>query len=261
MDKNEKILSIKNLTINFGGLKALDDVFLDIAPNQVVALIGPNGAGKTTLFNAISGLVKPNSGEISFDGKSIKWPKPAQLAKYAIARTLQGVGLYSGLTVLENVMMGADKHKNSFFIKDMLGLSSSNESSLKDRAMDALAWAGAADLCDLSPSELTYPDSKRVAMARALVMQPKLLLLDEPAAGLGQDEIDTLAKLIKDLKRKCAILIVEHHVDFVSHISDEVYVLNFGKVIASGSFERVKRDPAVVAAYLGTDSSNHGGAL
>ena len=115
MDKNENILSIKNLTINFGGLKALDDVFLDIAPNQVVALIGPNGAGKTTLFNAISGLVKPNSGDISYDGKSIKWPKPSQLAKYGIARTLQGVGLYSGLTVLENVMMGADKHRNSLY--------------------------------------------------------------------------------------------------------------------------------------------------
>lgn len=130
-------------------MKALDDVFLDIAPNQVVALIGPNGAGKTTLFNAISGLVKPNSGDISYDGKSIKWPKPSQLAKYGIARTLQGVGLYSGLTVLENVMMGADKHRNSYFIKDMLGLSSSSESSLKDRAMDALAWAGAAHLSDL----------------------------------------------------------------------------------------------------------------
>jgi len=261
MSDQTDLISIAGLTVKFGGLTALDDVYLKVAPNSVVGLIGPNGAGKTTIFNAISGLVEPEKGSVSFEGKNIDWPKPDELAKLGIARTLQGVGLFSGLSVLENVMMGADKHRNSYFIKDMLGLSSSSESSLKDRAMDALAWAGAADLSDLSPSELTYPDSKRVAMARALVMQPKLLLLDEPAAGLGQDEIDTLAKLIKDLKRKCAILIVEHHVDFVSHISDEVYVLNFGKVIASGSFETVKRDPAVVAAYLGTDSSNHGGQL
>ncbi len=119
MNEKNNLLSIENLTINFGGLRALDDVFLNIAPNQVVSLIGPNGAGKTTLFNAICGLVKPNSGAISFEGKKIKWPKPSQLADYGIARTLQGVGLYSGLTVLENVMMGADKHKNSYFVKDL----------------------------------------------------------------------------------------------------------------------------------------------
>jgi len=261
MNEKNNLLSIENLTINFGGLRALDDVFLNIAPNQVVSLIGPNGAGKTTLFNAICGLVKPNSGAISFEGKTIKWPKPSQLADYGISRTLQGVGLYSGLTVLENVMMGADKHKNSYFVKDLFGLSAKNEEGLKARAMDALAWAGAADKFELSPSELTYPDSKRVALARALVMQPKLLLLDEPAAGLGQDEIDNLAKLINDLKRTCAVLLVEHHVDFVSNISDQVYVLNFGKVISSGDFETVKRDPAVVAAYLGVDSSTEDGAL
>ena len=253
MSDQTDLIAIAGLTVKFGGLTALDDVHLKVAPNSVVGLIGPNGAGKTTIFNAISGLVQPDSGSISFEGKELDWPKPEGLAKLGIARTLQGVGLFSGLTVLENVMMGADSHNKSNFIRDLLGFSPRFERQLKQRAHDALAWAGAAHTAFLEPTELTYPDSKRVAIARALVMQPKLLLLDEPAAGLGQDEIDQLAVLIKQLKRQCAILIVEHHVDFVRDISDEVYVLNFGKVIASGDFNTVKRDPAVVAAYLGTN--------
>ena len=253
MSDQTDLIAIAGLTVKFGGLTALDDVFLKVAPNSVVGLIGPNGAGKTTIFNAISGLVEPEKGSVSFEGKDIDWPKPDELAKLGIARTLQGVGLFSGLSVLENVMMGADSHNKSNFIRDMLGFSPKFEKQLEDRAHEALAWAGAAHTAFLEPTELTYPDSKRVAIARALVMKPKLLLLDEPAAGLGQDEIDQLAALIKQLKRQCAILIVEHHVDFVSEISDQVYVLNFGKVIASGDFNTVKRDPAVVAAYLGTN--------
>ena len=252
MSEPINLLAISGLTVKFGGLTALEDVYLDVKPNSVVGLIGPNGAGKTTLFNSISGLVPPSAGEISYEGKKINWPKPNQLAELGIARTLQGVGLFSGLSVLENVMMGADTHNKSNFIRDILGFSPKFEKDLEERAHQALAWAGAAHTAFLEPTELTYPDSKRVAIARALVLNPKLLLLDEPAAGLGQDEIDQLAELIKQLKRRCAILIVEHHVDFVSDISDQVYVLNFGKVIASGDFNTVKRDPAVVAAYLGT---------
>lgn len=253
MSEQSEILNIAGLTVKFGGLVALDDVHLSVAPNTVVGLIGPNGAGKTTVFNAISGLVTPTVGTIEYQSKKIDWPKPNDLAGYAISRTLQGVGLFSGLSVLENVMMGADKHNRSNFLRDLVGLSPKFEKELTERAHEALAWAGAAHTAFLEPSELTYPDSKRVAIARALVMKPKLLLLDEPAAGLGQDEIDQLAVLIKQLKRNCAILIVEHHVDFVREISDQVYVLNFGKVIASGDFNQVKRDPAVVAAYLGTN--------
>jgi len=153
-------------------------------------------------------------------------------------------------------MMGADIHHKSNFIKDILGLSSRDEYELKERAMQALAWAGAAHLAELEPKQLTYPDSKRVSLARALVMMPKILLLDEPAAGLGQDDIDKFAKLIFDLKRNCSIVIVEHHIDFISRISDQVYVLNFGKVIAKGTFDSVKREPAVLDAYLGTQQSN-----
>ena len=252
----KSVLAISNLTVIFGGLSALDDVFLEVAPNSIVGLIGPNGAGKTTLFNSISGLVKPTSGDISIHGKEVAWPKSYELAKYGIARTLQGVGLFNGLSVVENVMMGANLESGSNFFKDLFGLSGRAEIKLRRRAEDALAWAGALSLADKNPSDLTYPETKRVSIARALVANPKILLLDEPAAGLGQDDIDKFAALLQELKRRCAIIIVEHHVDFIGQISDQVYVLNFGKVIASGSFDTVKRDPAVLAAYLGTSSQS-----
>jgi len=249
-------LAISKLTVKFGGLLALDDVFIDVAPNTIVGLIGPNGAGKTTLFNCISGLVTPTSGDISIHGKKVPWPSSHELANFEISRTLQGVGLFNGLSVIENVMMGADKKSESNFLKDLLGLSAKSERKLRAKAEDALAWAGALALADKSPSELTYPETKRVSIARALVSEPKILLLDEPAAGLGQDDIDKFAALLKQLKQRCAIIIVEHHVDFIGDISDQVYVLNFGKVIASGTFDRVKRDPAVLAAYLGTSTQS-----
>jgi branched-chain amino acid transport system ATP-binding protein len=247
-------LSISHLTVKFGGLTALEDVFLDVPANSIVGLIGPNGAGKTTIFNSISGLVSVESGEISIHGNKVDWPKSYDLAGYGIARTLQGVGLFSGLSVIENVMMGANIESGSNFFKDLFGLSGHAEQKLRRRAEDALAWAGALALADKNPSELTYPETKRVSIARALVLQPSILLLDEPAAGLGQDDIDKFALLLKQLKQRCSIIIVEHHVDFIGDISDQVYVLNFGKVIASGSFDTVKRDPAVLAAYLGTSS-------
>jgi branched-chain amino acid transport system ATP-binding protein len=252
----QSLLSISNLTVKFGGLTALDDVFLAIEPHSIVGLIGPNGAGKTTLFNSIAGLVSPTSGTIEIHGQGVQWPATHELAHYSIARTLQGVGLFAGLTVLENVMMGANINAETNFMKDLFGLSGKSEAKLRRKAFDALAWAGALDLAEKMPSDLTYPDTKRVSIARALVMEPKILLLDEPAAGLGQDDIDKFASLLIQLKKKCAIAIVEHHVDFIGEISDQVYVLNFGKVIASGTFDTVKRDPAVLAAYLGTSSQS-----
>lgn len=258
---SESTLSIANLTVKFGGLTALDDVFLDVAPNSVVGLIGPNGAGKTTIFNSISGLVTPASGTIAINGETIPWPASHQLVDYKISRTLQGVGLFAGLSVLENVMMGADVLNTSNFLMDALGFSGRAEKRLRDKAHDALAWAGALDMASKMPGELTYPETKRVSIARALVSEPKLILLDEPAAGLGQDDIDKFADLLKQLKRRCSVVIVEHHVDFIGAISDKVYVLNFGKVISSGTFDQVKRDPAVLAAYLGTSSQNDGAPL
>jgi branched-chain amino acid transport system ATP-binding protein len=249
-----ELLKVEGLSVTFGGLKALNDVYIELNKSEVLGLIGPNGAGKTTLFNAISGLVPPSSGKISFDGKNSAWPKTHQLAKLGIARTLQGVGLFSGLTALENVMVGAEAHASNGFFADLFGASGKSEAKLKAKAHKALAWAGATQLAERYPSQLTYPDSKRVALARALVLEPKILLLDEPAAGLGHDEIEKLANLVLQLKEFYSIIVVEHNVEFVNRISDRVYVLNFGEVIASGPFERVRQDPAVVAAYLGTST-------
>jgi branched-chain amino acid transport system ATP-binding protein len=255
-------LALSNLSVSFGGIKALTDVSLTVPKNSVVGLIGPNGAGKTTVFNCISGLVKSDSGKFEFDGIARAFPKPHELVDLGITRTLQGVGLFNELSVLQNVMVGADKKHKPNFVKEILGLSGKTEAKLVQRAEEALAWVGGASLIGRQPSELSYPDTKRVALARALVTNPKLLLLDEPAAGLGQDDIDALAALIKQLKRRCAILIVEHHVDFVSEISDSVSVLNFGKLIASGTYDEVKQNPAVIEAYLGhTDKSDENSKL
>jgi len=255
-------LALSNLSVSFGGIKALTDVSLTVPKNSVVGLIGPNGAGKTTVFNCISGLVKSDSGKFEFGGIARAFPKPHELVDLGITRTLQGVGLFNELSVLQNVMVGADKKHKPNFIKEILGLSGKTEAKLVQRAEEALAWVGGASLIGRQPSELSYPDTKRVALARALVTNPTLLLLDEPAAGLGQDDIDALAALIKQLKRRCAILIVEHHVDFVSEISDSVSVLNFGKLIASGTYDEVKQNPAVIEAYLGhTDKSDENSKL
>ena len=255
-------LALSNLSVSFGGIKALTDVSLTVPKNSVVGLIGPNGAGKTTVFNCISGLVKSDSGKFEFDGIARAFPKPHELVDLGITRTLQGVGLFKELSVLQNVMVGADKKHKPNFVKEILGLSGKTEAKLVQRAEEALAWVGGASLIGRQPSELSYPDTKRVALARALVTNPTLLLLDEPAAGLGQDDIDALAALIKQLKRRCAILIVEHHVDFVSEISDSVSVLNFGKLIASGTYDEVKQNPAVIEAYLGhTDKSDENSKL
>ena len=171
-------LSISHLTVKFGGLTALDDVYIDVPANSIVGLIGPNGAGKTTIFNSISGLVPVTSGEISIHGEKVSWPRSYDLAGYGIARTLQGVGLFSGLSVVENVMMGANIESGSNFVKDLFGLSGQAEKKLRRRAEDALAWAGALALADKSPSELTYPETKRVSIARALILQPYLCLIE-----------------------------------------------------------------------------------
>jgi len=259
---SSSLLSISNLSVSFGGVKALTDVSIDVPKNSVIGLIGPNGAGKTTVFNCISGLVKSDSGTFSFEGMQREFPKPHELVDLGITRTLQGVGLFNELSVIQNVMVGADKNYKSNFLKELFGLSGKVEAGLKQRAEEALAWVGGSALIDSKPSELSYPDSKRVALARALVINPKLLLLDEPAAGLGQDEIDALSALIKQLKRRCSVLIVEHHVDFVREISDSVSVLNFGKLIAAGHYDDVKENPAVIEAYLGhTDNPDENSKL
>jgi branched-chain amino acid transport system ATP-binding protein len=248
----DSLLSIANLTVKFGGLTALDDVFLNLDSNQVVGLIGPNGAGKTTLFNAICGIVEPTSGKLTLSGKSHDWPATHELTSLGISRTLQGVGLFPDLTVTENVMIGAQKFASTGLISAGFGRNKRDERELRERAHWALERVYAGSLADKRADALSYPDTKRVAIARALVSEPKILMLDEPAGGLGAQDIEWMNGLIRNLRSAMSILIVEHHMDVVMSVCDELYVLNFGEVIASGSADTVRRDPAVIAAYLGT---------
>ena len=249
---SKSLLSISNLTVEFGGLRALDDVFLNLESNQVVGLIGPNGAGKTTLFNAICGLVKPTSGTLTLNGQAHDWPATHDLTSLGISRTLQGVGLFPDLTVAENVMIGAQKFSHTGLISAGFGRNKKDERALRERAHWALERVYAGSLSDKRADSLSYPDTKRVAIARALVSEPKILMLDEPAGGLGAQDIDWMNDLIRNLRSAMSILIVEHHMDVVMSVCDQLYVLNFGEVISSGSSETVRRDPAVIAAYLGT---------
>ena len=251
---NSNLLSIKSLSVSFGGLKALSNVNLELHRNEVVGLIGPNGAGKTTLFNALSGLTDVESGSLEINGKSHKWPKPYQLIDLGISRTLQGVGLFPELTVLENVMIGDNKSAKSGLISSALGLSGKDEAKLKQRAMTELERVYASGIADRRADSLPYPVTKRVAIARALVSEPNILLLDEPAGGLGAQDIEWMNSLIHNLAAQCSVILVEHHMDVVMSVCDRLYVLNFGEVIASGDVETVRRDPAVVAAYLGVNS-------
>jgi len=251
---NANLLSVKSLSVSFGGLKALSNVNLELHANEVVGLIGPNGAGKTTLFNALSGLADVESGTLEINSKSHKWPKPYQLIDLGISRTLQGVGLFPELTVLENVMIGDNKSAKTGLISSALGVSGKDEAKLKQRAMTALERVYASGIADRRADSLPYPVTKRVAIARALVSEPKILLLDEPAGGLGAQDIEWMNSLIHNLAAQCSVILVEHHMDVVMSVCDRLYVLNFGEVIASGDVETVRRDPAVVAAYLGVNN-------
>jgi branched-chain amino acid transport system ATP-binding protein len=230
-------------------------VHLQLNHGEVVGVIGPNGAGKTTLFNAICGLVEPDAGTLELDGHKRDWPKPYELVNLGIARTLQGVGLFPELTVLENVMIGAQKFAKTGLLSAAFGFDVRDEAQLRNRSVTALEKVFATTLMHRRADTLSYPDTKRVAIARALVSEPKVLMLDEPAGGLGPRDIEWMNNLIRNLTSTMSVLIVEHHMDVVMSVCDRIYVLNFGEVISSGTPDFVRRDPGVIAAYLGTGAS------
>jgi len=251
------MLDISGVTVQFGGLTALDDVSLSAAPRQVTGIIGPNGAGKTTLLNATCGFVRPSQGSISFDGHELTGIRPHRLAGLGISRTLQGVGLFSGLSVAENVMIGATTAARAGFWSGLFGLprSDRDERRLREEAMQALSRVGAVDLADSMPDTLAYGLRKRVALARALVGHPRLLLLDEPASGLSEKELPELGGLIKNFADEASVVVIEHRMDLMMSVCDTIFVLDFGKLIAAGTPAQVQADPAVTAAYLGAEGN------
>src|SRR5689334_783829 len=230
-------LRIDDLTVRFGGLVALDAVSMSVGPGEVVGVIGPNGAGKTTLFNVVCGFVRPTTGTLQVKGAVQRRLRPHQLAGLGIARTLQGLGLFPHITCLENVMVGAHRHARAGFTTALLGLprSDSDEAALRARALGVLEELGVADIAGRLPGSLPYPLQKRVALARALVADPEILLLDEPASGLSSSEMDDLGELIRGLRGRMAVMLVEHHMDLVMAVCDRIVVLDFGKRIATGT--------------------------
>ncbi|HEY6788193.1 MAG TPA: ABC transporter ATP-binding protein [Trebonia sp.] len=241
------------MSVRFGGLTALDAVSLTVQPRQVLGVIGPNGAGKTTLLNVLCGFIRPGEGQVLIEGRHYHDLRPHRLAGLGIARTLQGVGLFPSLSAIENVMVGANCRATDGFWSALLGLprSGKDERRLRQEAGQALDRVGAGEVADARPGELPYGMRKRVALARALAAKPKILLLDEPASGLAEDELDELGGLIRELAAQMSLVIVEHHMDLMMSVCDSLVVLDFGKVISRGSPREIQADPAVTAAYLG----------
>jgi branched-chain amino acid transport system ATP-binding protein len=256
-------LAVQDVTVTFGGITALDQVSAEVVPGEVVGVIGPNGAGKTTLFNVICGFVKPDAGGLHWRGEQLTGHRPDRLAGLGIARTLQGVGLFPRLTVQENVMVGAERFRRARIGGALLGLpgSDKDEQALRERADAALGRLDCVDIGSRLPTTLPFAVQKRVALARALVSEPELLMLDEPAGGLGADELKELGALIRELRSSMAVMLVEHHMDLVMSICDRVIVLDFGRVIAAGEPDTVKRDPQVLEAYLGREAEEQDSVL
>jgi branched-chain amino acid transport system ATP-binding protein len=249
------ILKVEKLTRRFGGLVAVDEVSFEVQEGEIFGLIGPNGAGKTTLFNLITGLTVPTSGRQFYRGEDITNAKPHQIAARGIARTFQNIRLFGSLTALENVMVAQHVHTRSGVLAGVFGLPTARdeERAVYEKAMELLKLVHLDGKAQVKARNFAYGDQRRLEIARALALQPKLLLLDEPGAGMNSNEKSTLSAFIREVRQqfKLTVVLIEHHVPLVMDVCDRIAVLNFGQMIALGKPAEVQNDAAVIEAYLG----------
>lgn len=254
---SQNFLEVSSLVMRFQGITALDQVSFTLEQGAITSLIGPNGAGKTTMFNCVTGMYTPTSGTVKFDGQDITAAPAHKISRHGIARTFQNLALFSGLSVLENLMVGAYLQGSSGLLQGAFKTprARAEQKAAEAAAYDVLAFLGMQDAAQLMPSELSYGRQKQVEFARALMQKARLVMLDEPMAGMSTAEKSAMTLLIQRVREQFGVtfLIVEHDIPVIMDISDKIVVLDFGRKIADGTAHEVQNNPAVIAAYLGTD--------
>ncbi len=257
LDAPREVLEVRGVTRRFGGLTAVDDVSFAIREGEIFGLIGPNGAGKTTLFNIITGLTAPSAGTLVHEGDDITGARPHVIARRGIARTFQNIRLFANLSALGNVMIARNIHTRSGLVRGVLGLppAPDEEKAVRERAFELLDLVGLRSRAAVKAGSFSYGDQRRLEIARALALEPKVLLLDEPAAGLNTNEKGELSAFVRRLREQfdLTVLLIEHHVPLVMGLCDRIAVLEFGQMIALGDPESVQHDQKVIDAYLGDE--------